>query len=324
MATSCWGRPSAFPQISSCDVPAPTEQDFQTPGKKALVFLKAFDLSAILEKVNKISLGQSQVVLDDMTKLVDQLCSWVQNLPQELRLFDSDNTRQPFWRPSAELHIWYLAIVILLQLLDKDGFPWKIAPSSLVAASCIARLYEEIDCREETVHLLHIHGLFCMLAAVPLICYSHTSQETRATCEEDVDIICRILHKMRCRYGGADLVLTKIRHLQEETRRDRETATHRQLEDFVPHMPATGSIRSRVGDLFPFPRSFCSALDLVGQEMHTMEALDESHMLQMEDGFSPLSYDHNLSLATLLAMDCTAIDLGFGNDGFGLDISIEP
>ncbi|KAF5000079.1 hypothetical protein FDECE_11299 [Fusarium decemcellulare] len=251
LTSACWGRPSAFLHLQGCDVPALTEDDFPTQGRCSKMFIETLKLSKMLETLTETNLRQSGISTHDAAELVRSLCDWLHHLPEDLRLYGPDDMRRPFWRPAVDLNICV-------------SFPWRITPASFVAASCIARLYEEIHYREQTAHLLHIHGFFCMVAAVPLICYPRGSPESNASREQDIGIICAVLGRLRHRYGGVRLVLKKILGLQEQVRRDHRFTVDNQASNTGQHsMPASSSIQSRISELFAFPRSFCGALDLL-------------------------------------------------------------
>ncbi|KAL2837076.1 hypothetical protein BJX68DRAFT_273214 [Aspergillus pseudodeflectus] len=321
LATACWGRPSAFRHLPDFDIPPLTEQDFPSRGRRPMVFLQALKLSGILDTITKISLDRSRMTSDAAKKSVDGLCNWIRNLPEELRLFGPDNARRAFWRPLVELHIWYFVTIILLQLLDSARFPWKIACSSFAAASCIARLYEEIECREETSRLLQIHGFFCMVAAVPLICHPHELQDVNTSREEEVDIICGVLSQMRRRYGGSDLVLRKIRRLRTEMSPDNGCTIGRQSNDAdIRSMPATSSIQSRLDELFPFPHEFSSALTLLRADADYTGYIGGSQSELGDSEMYEFSSSAHMDLADMLLMDFPLDGFGSSGDSFTIDL----
>ncbi|KAL4963827.1 fungal specific transcription factor domain-containing protein [Aspergillus stella-maris] len=329
LATACWGRPSAFLHLPDFDIPPLIEQDFlPARGRRPMVFLQALKLFEILDTITKVNQDQSRITTETAEKSVDDLCTWIQNLPEELRLFapDYQNARRAFWRPLTELHIWYFATIILLQLLDSARFPWNISYPSFAAASCIARLYEEIECREETPRLLQIHGFFCMVAAVPLICYPHDGLEDvmKAVREEEIDIICRVLSQMRHRYGGSDLVLRKIRRLRAEMRADNlnhsgcsidRQSSSNDTDSPGWSMPATSSIQSRIDKLFPFPHELSGALALLRRNAGYTHYTDYTWTGGSQSGLGDGEMDYFSSGAHINLTDLLLMD--FPLDGFG-------
>ncbi|KAF4968643.1 hypothetical protein FSARC_4018 [Fusarium sarcochroum] len=320
LATSCWGRPSA---LGDWDVSSLAESDFTVQGRTSLLFLQTLSLSETTGHIAEMTLNQSRRSSDPPTNLVERLCSWVRDLPQELKLHSPDETRQPFWRPAIELHILYFATLILLQLLDQVEYPWRIGPSSLAAASCIARLYEEIHYREETAHLLQIHGFFCMVAAVPLICYPHTSLELDTARNESIDIICRVLGRINCKYGGSEVVLRKVRRLRQEIKDNHHRVSADVQQSHVTDQPMVmaSSIQTRRDELFPFPRGFCGALETLNWDVadvshHVREAGEED----LGSAPTPLFYDNFMNLADVLSMDYSMLGSENGYESLGLGL----
>ncbi|KAM0555899.1 hypothetical protein ACHAPJ_006301 [Fusarium lateritium] len=320
LATCCWGRPSALGDWDVCSL---TESDFTVLGRTSLLFLQTLSLSETTGRIAEMTLNQSRKFSDLPTNLVEKLCSWARDIPQELKLYGPDETRQPFWRPAIELHIMYFVTLILLQLLDRVEYPWRIGPSSLAAASCIARLYEEIHYREETAHLLQIHGFFCMVAAVPLICYTHTSLELDAERNDSIDIICRVLSRMSCKYGGSEVVSRKVRRLRQEMKDNHHLVPADVQQSHVADQPMVmaSSIEVRRDKLFPFPRGFCGALETLDWDVpnlsyHVREAGDED----LGSAPTPLFYDNFMNLADVLSMDYPMLNLENGHESLELGL----
>ncbi|KAF9636493.1 hypothetical protein BFW01_g7389 [Lasiodiplodia theobromae] len=128
-----------------------------------------------------------------------------------LRLFDDDNRRRPWSRLVAECHIFYFIAVILVCLLPgPHRQSLTFCTASIVASSCIARLYEEILCHEEVHCLLPIHGWTTLLAAVPQIYCGVKYPNLASVCAEELDISAAVLEQMRDKYESAAVVLTKV------------------------------------------------------------------------------------------------------------------
>lgn len=260
---------------------------------------------------------------DGTTNLVERLCGWIRDLPQELRLYGLNKTRQPFWRPSVELHIWYFVNLILLQLLDRTEYPWRISPSSLAAAFCIARLYEEIYYREETARLLNIHGYFCMVAAVPLICYSNNRSGSDPVRDESIDVLCRVLVQMSGKYGGSEVVLRKVRQLRQEMSYNHHgirAGMHQSRATDQP-MRVALSIQARRDELFPFSGEFSEALELlkcdVASFSYEAEGASED---ELESAPNPQFFDNFMNLADIWAMNYPMVDLENENEISGIGL----
>ena len=170
--------------------------------------------------------------------------------------------------------MYFVAIIMLQLLQDRTNQQTHTSVHSLVASSCITRLYEEIHLREETAYLLPIHGLYCMIASLPQIHYRPRWTEQAAMHREELDILCSIMTSMRVKYGGSDMVLRKI----ERMRNENATTTDRCLVD-------GSSTQHDVSDsqaLFPFPTSICSHMDLIQQPGNLEEDLFDDHFVPFE------------------------------------------
>lgn len=286
---------------------APLEaKDFALISTEPHVLPEALKLSDTMTMIVEINSGQSPLNQETAAAIVTQLCDWIQNLPEELLLYDSLGRRRSFYRPACDLHITYFVVIILLQLAGKQAKRSCIAASSLTASHCIARLYEEIHCREETARLIQIHGFFCMVAAVPLICCPRLPQEDDLARDEALGVIRQVLGRMKTRYGGSDLVLRKISRLENDVKKETEHGIHDQASTGEgASMWATSSIRNRLDELFPFPSSFCRHVDFSdvegtnhgGQPRTDIESIPE------------ISPGNDLNLADILTLDYNLFEM---------------
>ncbi|KAK2772209.1 hypothetical protein CKAH01_14016 [Colletotrichum kahawae] len=309
LAASYWGRPlSLRPQ--EYDIPPLEIRDFPTADLHSYVFLEVVRLTETMSIIAEASNGRANTTQEEAATLVQRLCDWFQTLPENLHLYQGSGIRRPFYRPAIDLHIIYFVTIILLQLLDGKGTRTSIAASSLTAASCISRLYEEIHYREETAHLVAIHGYFLMVAAVPLICFPRQSQEDEVSRDEELKIICDVLGEMRSRYGGSDLVLRKIRQLQKDTnsRGGQSGHDHRSGVPGEHAMWATRSISERLNDLFAFPQSFCPRMNMPEADMNPTEGSGRDWLSQIEY-FPDFLSENGLNLTDMLALDYSLLEM---------------
>ncbi|KAF4834937.1 Acetamidase regulatory protein [Colletotrichum tropicale] len=309
LAASCWGRPlTLHPQ--KYDIPPLEVSDFPATDLHSYAFLEVVRLTETMSIIAEAGNGRTSITQEEAATLVQRLCDWLQTLPESLHLYDACGTRRPFYRPASDLHIIYFVTIILLQLLDGKGTRPSIAASSLTAASCISRLYEEIHCREETAHLIAIHGYFLMVAAVPLVCFPRQSREDEVTRDEELKVICDVLGEMRSRYGGSDLVLRKIRQLQKDTDSRGGQSSH-DCRSGVPGEHATWATRSvgeRLNDLFAFPPGFCPRMNMPEAEMNSTEGAGRDWLSQIEY-FPDFLSENGLNLTDMLALDYNLLEM---------------
>lgn len=231
------------------------------------------------------------------------LSEWVGNLPETIRLYDEDGRREAYYRPISELFIQYFIAIVMSQMLrhNERDRPWRTSIPSRIAASCAATLYDEIDCREETVFLLPNHGFFCLATSLPLICYYPPSEPERVVRNREIATIRSILNGMRDRYGDSDMILAKMDKLQNTVERSSPS------ED-LDSMPSEGQASyAYAKELFPFPSVICDKIDQLEFLAATDQppVMNDSSLLQTERaGDSFFGY----SFMDLFELDLTAFN----------------
>lgn len=270
---ACWGRPPTL-KSEDCDVQPLTARDFAGEGVSVMVSMHFTNLMKVVGVVAELNAKKGVPSEKEVQDIVALLCDWQRGLPDELRLYNNVNdARRPFHRYTSELYIHYFATIILVQMLSKDRqSPWRIAPASILAASCIAHLYDEIHCREESVHLLSINGFLALVAAIVLVFFRPHSSEKEAIRRNDIGNICSVLGVMCNKYGGARLVLKKIQglELQHDAER-RDFAAHTTSNSYQNGGGGASScapwvarsVHGQLNELFPFPRSLCDNMDIL-------------------------------------------------------------
>lgn len=310
MSVVCWGRPSAL-ALNDCEVRPLTLHDFNMPSLQATAFIYLQRLQCIIGKIAHLHMRQAVPPAEDILAITEALGNWVHTLPKELQLYNPDGSRQPFCRPALELMIVYFAHVVLLQMLDVTTSQKRVSIPSLAASLCIVRLYEEIECREHTAHLLPVHGLTCMIAAVPLIYYRPQGRERESQRVTEISIICSILTRLRDKYGGSDLVLSKIQRLQRMVDNDKERRFQQGPwygNTDMMEEPSQDAL-DRIHELLPFPTSFCSGMELLKRRNNTdNNNVVPSEFMCLDDTFADMSSDFVFPLMDTLGMDLTTFD----------------
>ncbi|KAL0935783.1 uncharacterized protein CTRU02_210374 [Colletotrichum truncatum] len=308
MSTVCWGRPSALP-LSECNVQPINLNDFEMPNLQATVFVYMQRLESITRNLAQLHMRQAVAPAEDISVISEALAGWVQTLPKELQLYDPTGSRQPFYRPALELMIMYFSLVVLLQMLNPVTSQRRISIPSLATSSCMVRLYEEIECREHTAYLLPIHGMMCMIAAVPLIYYRPQNRELESQRVAEIAIICSILTRLRDRYGGSDLVLNKIQRLQRLVNNEKESEQGPWCGNGDTMEEPSRDALDRVYELLPFPASFCSGMELLKcQKNNSNNQLGPGEFICMDDDFADMSSEFVFPLMDTLGMDLSAFD----------------
>lgn len=276
----CSGRPGMFP-LSECNVPLPTVADFNTPTTEAHVFC---ELTSLCLKINEIlQMGKSDNASQpDVFSRLNLLRIWRDNLPRELQLFDAaEDIRQPYHRAVSELHIFYLVTIILTCFLGRHENSPLLKCASIVASSCIARLYEEILYHEDVHYLLPIHAWANLVSSIPRTFSNHEQVPNQAN---DKHISQMIMEKMSEKHPSVKLVQQRISQIGHA---GADAFDHPDAPSNTPNAaPAhTTEARRTILALFPFNSSFCPTLGMISPE-------DWSDSVEL-DLFSDLLVDVN-------------------------------
>ncbi|CAG8893792.1 unnamed protein product [Penicillium egyptiacum] len=279
MQTACCGRPGMFPLETY--VPLPVPSDFKDPDIRSHVFCQLTDLCTKLRKVQDLArvdnIPSEQVYLS-----LDGLRLWREQLPTEMQLFHLD-TRQPYSRPVVELHIFYLVTVILTCFLGRRHNPSLFKYSSMVASSCISRLYEEIVYHEDVQYLLPIHSWANLVAGIPRAFTDNDALNLNR--DEEVRISKQVLETMSERHTSAALALSKINGFNNMP----ADAFPAQADSAWGAFPVRGQMQ--LAHLFPFPSSFCPMLGLLRTaETSENETPDALLNLPMESNDWPIDW----------------------------------
>lgn len=187
-----------------------------------------------------------------------------------------------------EIHIIYFSLIGLFFHLCGVAIKSTLASlAALVASSCLARLYEEMDWRDDIGSLLSVHHWYIMVACIPQIHHSGSIYDHDALCKEELSIFISVLRQMRTKWPAVENLLKKIDRswnaqaagLQQAPgtepfgHGENSTANH----DYIP--------ASLVSDLFPFPNVLCPRMALIEQVTLQQEgyAVAAAQMFSDED-----------------------------------------
>ncbi|KAJ6023961.1 hypothetical protein N7540_004758 [Penicillium herquei] len=290
MQMACSGRPGTFP-LKESHVRLPEITDFDNPSTGAHVFCSLAALGKIMRQV--LELGHAESTLqDEIYALSDQLWLWRECLPPVIQLFDSTRrTRLSYSRSVLELHIFYLAIVILVCFLNHRENPLLFKYVSMAASSCISRLYEEILFHEEVTYLLPIHSWALLVASVPRkfgdsdMLNPDRANESRIS--QDV------LNKMSEKHPSAAMVLNRI---NSPNGGDLIVFPAQDEHMSSPPVMMPDDKRQHLLSLFHFPDKFCSTLDLLRSAGRAENCQLESQPELTMDGSGSWPIDWSLFL----------------------------
>lgn len=248
-------------------------------------FLHSVHLSLIVRRVVEFD-------VQDLSAIVAMLHNWTQRLPADLVLYDSNGQRRPYCKSTNQLYIMYFATIIfaIFRYRPSDNRS-RVTLLTLVASSCMIRLFEELYHHEQISQLLPINGFFLMLAAIPQIYYHPQTPVKERLREEELSVIRAIMGQLRIKYGGCDMVLRKICRLQDEELQGRPSKQllfdDRQALETLGELPFLSVSRQ----LFPFPAEMFPNLDLLGEEVLGSDEIDLSDLFPVEGSLEDWSFN---------------------------------
>ena len=142
---TCFGRPQML-RLDDFDLNPPSIADFDESDRgQARFFILYCDLMTKLAKVLRLQQQRDSTRSpEEALAILMELKTWVQNIPSFLSIFD-DQGRKIYQRELHELLTWYFACIITFFSIHGRFFqPSDASRISLVASSCMIRLYQEI------------------------------------------------------------------------------------------------------------------------------------------------------------------------------------
>ncbi|KAH8650557.1 fungal-specific transcription factor domain-containing protein [Tricladium varicosporioides] len=288
LQAACYGRPAMIRQ-QDFDVCLPTLEDNNIATTAAQFSIQLPRLLLNLSNIQSLNIKTPHATADRLESISSSLQLWIDELPDDLKLFAQNATRRPYDRPTSELFIFYFICIILLYLIPgPHRQSLRLCSASVVASSCITRLYEEILYHEDVNFLLPIHGWMILVAAVPQI-YSVTKfPNQKETCEEELGILISVLSELHNKYPSAGPVLKKIATFRQKgitfSGLD-NTTTNECIGSTAQNLAHSDEFFNNIDALFPFPDCFSPKLKLLRPD--TSEASDIPGQL----GFMPFNVD---------------------------------
>jgi hypothetical protein len=286
------------------DVPDLEEADFEIMDANSKIFLADVRIAHIMGEVAaKVSDPCSTPF--DQAYILNLLSDWVSQLAPDLSLYTCDGSRATYHIAISEIHLEYLATIIISQALFRHlDKRWPCSAACLVASTCMAKLYEEILCREDFSKVSNLHAFLCLTAAVPLLYYKPVTPEKEKQRRDDLSVLHSVIDLQKPRYGLAQTVARKMDYL-ENARRDnllqksadsgpeavsfcttRGTDDAAQLKALFPHLFTHSTIDGFMADnviareTMAVTFNFCYEVDLAGNisinPQPVVDALDAS------------------------------------------------
>jgi hypothetical protein len=163
--------------------------------------------------------------------------------------------------------------------------------SSLVASSCMARLYEEIDDRDETNYLTPIHNWSLMVGCIPQIHRDKLLPEEHDLCNTELGIFVTALRCMRLKWPPANNILMTVDRLRTAESHPRAHQSVERQQNIHPSPTSYEFPTSILTRLFPFPRDMCPRMALVDPDFGGGGIGMESVAAPATEGFMDWIFD---------------------------------
>lgn len=252
-------------RASDTNTQLPELSDFAEDNISSKVFVHYARLIEIVGRIASFEIHGRKASDSEREQIYCSLCEWIKNLPDSIRLFDTKGQRQPYRQSVVELHIlFFTAIIILDAHRMRVENTWYMSTPSVIAASCGARLIEEVECHEDIASMSSPAVFYIMVISVPLLYRRVSSEEKEEIRRAEVQILYSSLEQLGARYGSATLARRYLDKISEEGRRSRSEVQ----VDLEAHQAAISGHDGNqsswaTGDLFPFPGTLCPNMELV-------------------------------------------------------------
>lgn len=198
------------------DIPSLTIDDFEEDSPNARIFMAGISLRHIMGEI-ATAMSKKSPPIQDQPRITSLLMHWIKSLPKGLKLYNEEGSRHGYHFALSELYIGYFGTIILSTTLARqNGRSNLYSVLCLVAASCMAEIYEEVVYRDQVSFFGSIHGFWCMVAALPLLHCIPTKSAIESRRKESLGILCSVLEILRGKFGIAETAVQKVSDLMNE------------------------------------------------------------------------------------------------------------
>jgi hypothetical protein len=208
------GRPCAV-DPDYCNVRMVTTGDFPDPtDPRAAIFIQWVRLCEIIGRVGK---AIAQGKMGDLTSSpATDLISWAQGLDAELQLPLSTARTTHFNRDIHLLHLPYLATIILLHLQKGTQKLPKASATAIVAASCVARVFEDFLARGTLRFVPGQAGWYISISILALL-YARQVEDLQRHADADIATLRAALEQMATRWHSSKMFSIGFQKISESS-----------------------------------------------------------------------------------------------------------
>lgn len=289
----CQGKPCLI-DPDDCNIPPPSLQDFPDleDKTKAEVFVYWVRLCAIIGRISKRlsrSTNPSSTTNAFPGDLSKELVDWVQSLPPHLQLPIGSSHTPNFNRDVHQLHLPYLAVIVVLHLTRTSQSPPQALPPATLAGSCIARILKDVLIRSGTRFLMPITCWYVGMGFIALLQASR-SEYLQDGATADLEILTLAIKELKNMWATAAVFEQTFERLRSNGRTlSSEDFPNRHLgnEQSARALNSEAEVlHSGIGllDYFPFVTSQTS---VVADKLLAQQNMD----LNYWDGLAGLAFD---------------------------------
>ncbi|CAI7588026.1 unnamed protein product [Penicillium glandicola] len=229
----CQGKPCLI-DPEDCNIPPPSMQDFPDleDRNKAEVFVYWVRLCTIIGRIAKrLSrlASSSSTTKGFPTELGKELIDWVRSLPLHLQLRIGSLHTPSFNRDVHQLHLPYLAVIIVLHLTRSSQSLPQVLPPATLAGSCIARILKDVLVRSEIRSLQPITCWYVGMGFMALLQASR-SESLNDGASADLEILALSVKELKKMWATAAIFEQTFERLRSTDRSlNPEDFPHRHL-----------------------------------------------------------------------------------------------
>lgn len=196
------GRPCAI-DPDYCNVKMVTTEDFPDPSDpRAEIFVQWVRLCEIIGRIGK-AIAQGKMD-DPNASPANDLITWVQGLQHHSQLPISNNRTVGFNRDIHLLYLPYLATFILLHLQRGSQRLPKASATAIVAASCVARIFQDFLARSTLRFVPGQAGWYIAIAILALL-HARQIEPLKQHAEADIATLRAALEQMATRWHSSKM-----------------------------------------------------------------------------------------------------------------------
>ncbi|KAL4889854.1 fungal-specific transcription factor domain-containing protein [Aspergillus ambiguus] len=217
----CQGKPCLI-DPADCNIPQPSLQDFPDveDKEKAEVFIYWVRLCTIIGHIAKrlsMAGNSSRTANTFPADLGKDLIDWIQSLPPHLQLPINSSHTLNFNRDVHQLHLPYLAVIVVLHLTRSSQSHPQALPPATLAGSCIARILKDILIRSGMRFLMPITCWYVGMGFIALLQASR-NETLKDSANTDLEILVLAMRELKNMWGTAEIFEQTFEQLRSNDR----------------------------------------------------------------------------------------------------------